>query len=442
MNRSSLFASLFTLLCLGGFAQFTVTSADSAAFYVKKVLMGEGIAVTNIHYKGYKKSIGTFKADKKIIGLDQGLILSTGAAGRINGPNEHSNYTSRAGEVNYLLNGDNDLKRVIKAQLYDVCSLEFDFTPVNNRLSFDYVFASEEYPEYVGSPFNDIFCFFIREKGDTAIRNIALVPKTNVPIAINQVNWKKNSEYFRRNYDENMKTTTPKGNLLMTSLEFDGLTRVLTAECDVIPYHVYHMKLIIADASDADYDSGVFIKANSFVSTVDSAGKYFSVVQEIKKKHIRFDPDSIFKLPPQPKNAGMAKEPEPIVKKSPDPFVKEEEGEKSLGRITVYFDTDKSELKPKEKAKLDSILKVHSVKDFSRVELFGFTDSIGSKASNQKLAYNRDASIRSYFIGKGLEPGKVKHNEANFLKEIATNATEQGRARNRRVEVVFYRRTN
>jgi outer membrane protein OmpA-like peptidoglycan-associated protein len=416
-----------------------VTSVDSASFYVKKVLMGDGIAVSNIRYKGYKKSIGTFKVEKKIIGLDQGLILSTGAAAKINGPNEHSNYTSRSGELNYLMNGDNDLKRVIKAQLFDVCALEFDFTPVNNHLSFDYVFASEEYPEYVGSPFNDIFCFFIREKGDTAIRNIALVPGTNVPIAINQVNWKKNSEYFRRNYDENMKFTN---SILHAQLEFDGLTKVLTAECDVIPYHVYHMKLVIADASDPDYDSGVFIKANSFVSTVDTAGKYYSVVQEIRKKHIKFNPDSIFKLPAIPNVEGtVKKEPEPVVKKNPDPFVKEGDGETSIGRITIYFDTDKSELKPGENAKLDSMMKVHSVKDFSRIELFGFTDSIGSKLSNQKLAYNRDATIRSYFIAKGLEPEKVHHNEANFLKEADTNITEKGRARNRRVEVVFYRRT-
>ncbi|MCD6068432.1 MAG: hypothetical protein K0S33_3258 [Bacteroidetes bacterium] len=389
--------------------------------------MGKGIAVSNFRYTGFRKSIGIFSADKAIIGLDSGLILSTGNAEKINGPNEQKNFTSRAGTNPDVQHSDKDLRKAAKAPLFDMALLEFDFIPVNNQLSFNYVFASEEYPEYVGSQFNDVFGFYIKEKGDTAYRNIAVVPGTNAPISVNTVNASRNAVYFCNNNKGEVTAKSP----MRLGLEFDGLTKVITAMCDVIPYKVYHMKIAIADASDMDYDSGVFIQAGTFSSTEDPAGKYYEVLKEIKKKKIRFNPDSIFQLPAKV----------PGVKTKKEPFKQTNTPKGKPLRITVYFDTNKSDLKPKEKTKLDSIMKLLAINGISEVELSGFTDSTGNISRNQKLAQKRDESVKAWLLEKGIGPGMIKQNESQFLKEADTNKTENGRANNRRVELIFYRRT-
>lgn len=67
--------------------------------------------------------------------------------------------------------------------------MEFDFVPATDNISFNYVFGSEEYPEYVCSQFNDVFAFFISGPGIVGLQNIAIVQGTaNMPVAINSVN--------------------------------------------------------------------------------------------------------------------------------------------------------------------------------------------------------------------------------------------------------------
>ena len=132
-----------------------------------------------------------------------------------------------------------------------------------------YVFGSEEYNEYVGSAFNDIFGFFVNgpkpDGGSYVFENIALVPGTEVPIAINNVNlgWAMagspppgpgvNGEYFVDNTSG-------------LTIQYDGFTTVLEAKVAVIPGETYHFKLAIADAGDGIYDSGVLLESGSFKS--------------------------------------------------------------------------------------------------------------------------------------------------------------------------------
>ncbi len=71
---------------------------------------------------------------------------------------------------------------------FNSCALEFDFVPIDSFFSFKYVFASEEYPEYACTIFNDVFAFFINGPGYAGNTNIALVPGTNIPVTINSIN--------------------------------------------------------------------------------------------------------------------------------------------------------------------------------------------------------------------------------------------------------------
>jgi hypothetical protein len=140
--------------------------------------------------------------------------------------------------------------------------LEFDFIPTGNRVSFRYVFGSEEYNEFVASQYNDAFGFFITDPSGVK-RNYALVPNTADPVTINSINGgnpfgsiaMRNAHLYRNN-DPNDPGAT-------INIEADGLTVVLTLTADVTPGEVHTMKLAIADAGDSSFDSWVFIEAGS-----------------------------------------------------------------------------------------------------------------------------------------------------------------------------------
>lgn len=205
-------------------------------------LLGAGVTVSNISFKGANVAAGTFIGGANIIGFDEGIILSTGDVAYVVGPNNStgagkSNGTSGDSDLNTLIPGYNTL---------DAAVLEFDFIPETNVISFMYVFASEEYNEYVGGSYNDVFGFFVNGV------NVALIPGSNTPVSINNVNLNKNSEYYIDNTNKSLNT------------QMDGLTVVLPMEAEVKANEINHIKLAIADAGDSVLDSVVFIKAGSF----------------------------------------------------------------------------------------------------------------------------------------------------------------------------------
>jgi hypothetical protein len=223
-----------------------------------KKLLGPGIEIQNVSYTGVNASAGTFSGGTGIIGFDEGIVLSSGHISNVVGPN-------KAGNTNTILDlsGDNDLGNLAGYPTYDAVILEFDFKPAGKTITFDYVFGSEEYNEYVGSLYNDVFGFFLSGP-DISKTNIALLPGGNTPVAINNINKGQNSAYFRDNdYDDFKPGPCP------VDTELDGLTTVLSVNVEVTPGYLYHIKLGIADAGDHLLDSDVFIKAGSFVSIPD-----------------------------------------------------------------------------------------------------------------------------------------------------------------------------
>lgn len=197
-------------------------------------------------------SFGIFESTgATTLGIEEGVILTTGLAENAEGPNDDDGFTDGTDFQNAL--GDIQLDTLpgntSMQDSEDACVFEFDVYAATDELVFDYVFGSDEYPEFAppNSSFNDVFAFFITGPGIPIPVNIATLPITGTPPAsINSINPSTNNEFYI-------------DNIAGKSIEYDGYTTVLQAKADVIPCNYYHLKLAIADRNDGLFDSGVFL---------------------------------------------------------------------------------------------------------------------------------------------------------------------------------------
>ncbi|MBS0292284.1 MAG: OmpA family protein [Proteobacteria bacterium] len=101
----------------------------------------------------------------------------------------------------------------------------------------------------------------------------------------------------------------------------------------------------------------------------------------------------------------------------------------------AFFDFDKAVLKPEGKAKLDDLVSKVKGINLEVIIAVGHTDSIGSDAYNQKLSVRRAEAVKAYLVSKGIEKNRVYTEGKGKKQPIASNATREGRAKNRRVEI-------
>ena len=100
----------------------------------------------------------------------------------------------------------------------------------------------------------------------------------------------------------------------------------------------------------------------------------------------------------------------------------------------VLFDFDKSDLTPAAKAQLDTLMDKLRNADVVSIKVIGHTDSKGSDAYNQALSERRASSVAAYLLSQGLAPNKLTSEGRGESEPVADNATDEGRAENRRVE--------
>ena len=162
MNKHfTLYLSLSILLLfpLSMYAQpLSVSNAGNngnASYLVQNVLIGGCLTVSNITYTGSSSAIGYF-SNAGTMGISEGIVLSTGAVSSTPGPNGSGSQTT-----SFFTAGDATLNALPGGVTQDAAVLQFSFLPLSNSVSFNFIFASEEYPEFVGTAFNDVFGFYI-----------------------------------------------------------------------------------------------------------------------------------------------------------------------------------------------------------------------------------------------------------------------------------------
>jgi len=245
-------------------------------------LAGPGVTISGATLNCASGASGEFTTVVSNLGIDCGVVLTNGqvvtTTGTVKGINiingltagDPSNFANNANSTG----GDAELSALVGgATTNDACILEFDFTPIGTSISFDYVFGSEEYTAYTCSEFNDVFGFFISGGSYATPTNIALVPGTSIPVAVNSVNCGPSPDYLTSTACTAMGPGSPfcayyVNNFSGTTVMYDGFTTVLAATATVTPCVSHHLKLGIADVGDDAFDSGVFLKAGSLTSPV------------------------------------------------------------------------------------------------------------------------------------------------------------------------------
>jgi hypothetical protein len=254
--KSNILFILFALFSNHFFGQIEVFATNNPQTIAEQ-LVGEAIEISNVKITGSNIQIGTFNDDLAIVGIQKGIVMASGNINNALGPNasgKAGDETTGATNDPYLIElGDKN-----GVTFKDAIIVEFDFIPKGTVISFKYVFASEEYPEY-DQEFPDLFGFWISGEGIAQPTNLAKVPNTDIEINTKTISSADNSQYYNSNGDGN----TPIFNQF---LGYDGYTDVLVAEYEVVPCKKYHLKFAIADANDQILDSGVFIETKSFNS--------------------------------------------------------------------------------------------------------------------------------------------------------------------------------
>ncbi|WP_299112880.1 choice-of-anchor L domain-containing protein [uncultured Winogradskyella sp.] len=236
-------------------SQFTVEEL------VQNVLIGnECSQISNITYStgsiaGQEPNgIGYFVYAGSDFPFSEGLLISTGSAADAEGPNDE---LASSGTNNWP--GDNDLDTTLGINSNNATSIEFDFVPVVNQINFDFLMASEEYNGgQFECQFSDAFAFLLTDAmGNTT--NLALIPGTDLPITVTNIH----------NANDNCDAANPEffGGYTAANApptNFNGRTVSFTAQANVNIGETYHIKLVVADDSDALYDTAVFFKAGSF----------------------------------------------------------------------------------------------------------------------------------------------------------------------------------
>jgi len=277
MTQWQLLIILFLCCSSKLFGQIELTEKGNINDYVLEDLAGPGVTVTNISLSGFKTQIKAFSQSNTQLGFESGLFICAGlahicqtfsgdaSAGNIN--------TNQAASSNFVNNSSYDLlEQVANQSVRDPVAIEFDFVAQGDLIKLDYIFASEEYPEFNCTNAPDVMGIFIDGPGFDGFTNIATIPGTDIPVGVNTINdGNVGDEGGDIIFCEAPLGSIEYSDLFINNrngdwLEFDGITSALSAEAQIIPCEKYRMVIAVADVSDHLYDSGVFLRAQSLRS--------------------------------------------------------------------------------------------------------------------------------------------------------------------------------
>lgn len=264
-----------------GFTATAVANGTTPDNLIQQKLAGDGVVLSNgtFTYGVNTTTSGSISSNQQIgifnrgsvtaFPIGSGIVMTTSNLSSITQNSNYPNANASVDITNNTQTPDANLTSIISGhEFHDRAALDFDFVAFSDTVAFNYVFASEEYPEYVCSNFNDVFGFFVTgyDPVTTSYRtwNVALLPNSVTPVTINTVNGGvaqgsatpcilTNTQYYHQN-----SATSPPA--------FNGYTTKLTASATLVACRSYHMHLAVADVEDGIFDSGVFLEEGSFYS--------------------------------------------------------------------------------------------------------------------------------------------------------------------------------
>lgn len=287
MKQLKLISALFIVpfVSVQASAQMTYSNVNDLQTLITNIFGVQCQGVSNVSIQGAGPQIARFENGSSL-GVNSGLVLSTGI------PNYSSMSSGNFSNYGLGMPGDNDI--ILYGNLqgqgaasFDAIAVHFDFTPIiSDTIRFNYIFASEEYPEYSNTPYNDRFLFLVSENGGTPV-NIAQVPGTTIPVEINSINQIVNPQY----YNDNL--AGPNS----VNFVFDGYTVPLEAKFFAQVGNTYHIKLVISDVSDDVFDSAIFLDEQESYNDINGSLTVNGQAAEGLLEVFNFVQDTLVALP-------------------------------------------------------------------------------------------------------------------------------------------------
>lgn len=234
-------------------------NTNASAMQMAQEIFGDGVTVVGASYSGDNNSSaiysnGDARAPDATPG-DTGVILSTGRARDFTNSRGNANQNADTSTNTGGVNNDSDFNAAAGAPTYDASILTVDFIPDSNLMTMQFVFSSEEYPEFQNSIYQDFVGVWVNGvQVDMTVGNGDVDP--------GNLNSNSNQNLFINNTSSQFNT------------EMDGFTVTMTLTMSVIPGIVNSIKIGIADVNDSNYDSNLLIAGGSvqtdFVAITDS----------------------------------------------------------------------------------------------------------------------------------------------------------------------------
>jgi uncharacterized repeat protein (TIGR01451 family) len=215
--------------------------------------------ISNVVTQG-QCGVGYFNANQSDFPFEQGMIIRSGLAFFTEGSMNTGTSSSTCSQIS-----DPDLVAIMQGvgengSINDVTSVKFNIVPTENILSFNFLFASNEYGQFQ-CQFSDVFGFILTDLTTGQSQNIAVIPGTTTPISTTTI---RNNLYNGSCPSVNSQFfSTFNINNAASSVNMAGYTVPMTAIATVIPNREYSLKLAVGDYQDSSFDSAVFIEGGS-----------------------------------------------------------------------------------------------------------------------------------------------------------------------------------
>ncbi len=224
-------------------------STGASALAMAEEIFGEGVSVVSASYSGNNRSSGIFTdGDAQSPGVtpsDTGVMLSTGNLRNFtHGSGDANQSSSTSSNMNKGVDNDADFNALAGTNTYDGAILDVDFVPTGDVMSLQFVFASDEYPEYAGSIYNDIVGVWVNGQ-------LVELSVGDGKTAVGNVNDTSNENLYVDNTGSQYNT------------EMDGFTATMSLKIPVISGEVNSIRIGIADVADSSYDSTLLIAGGS-----------------------------------------------------------------------------------------------------------------------------------------------------------------------------------